>query len=247
MACLRCNATSTIRAHLIPQVFAREVRDQATDHAVVFKNGKIRPTKNGLFDDHLLCSKCDGHLGKYEQFAFDALKFLRASTVNSLGSAIEVDGLDTDKMLRFACGLVWKYASTRTDLGRINIGPYQKKVTGDIAFANAPIPPSVDAHFVRPHTGDAEAYSYRAPMPEQKWGVNFVRFWLGGCLFRLKLDKKPNPKEWPESHWLRNRTSFLVETLPLDLIEEGRMTISMRHENAKLARFLKRVSRASAQ
>jgi hypothetical protein len=242
MACLRCGVPTTIKAHLIPQSFAKEVRDQATDHALVSGDGSFRATKNGLFDHHLLCSICDGHLGEHEKFAFHSLQSIRAATATSFNRTIEVDGFDTDRMLRFLCGLVWKYASTKRELGRIEVGKYQP-LLAEIAFAGAPIPPSIDAFFMRAFTADADVYSYRAPMPQKVSGVNFIRIWLGGCLFFLKLDKRPNPSEPTERHWLRSRSRFLFSTPPLERIEEGRMTINMKWENAPLAAFLRKVSK----
>ena len=241
MPCLRCGTIPTIRAHLIPQAFAKEVRDGDQDHAFVRPNGKFRPTKNGLFDHDLLCAPCDGQLGSLENYAFQSLQRLRSATTASFNRTIEVDGLDTDKLLRFLAGLVWKYASTRRDLGRVDIGPY-RTILEDVAFSNAPIPPSVDAFIMRAYTGDEEVYNYRAPLPQRVEGKNFVRCWLGGCLFFLKLDKRPNPLNPPERHWLRNRASFLFYTPPLGWIEEGRMTVGLRQDNPALDAFLRKAA-----
>lgn len=241
MSCLWCGAEPTIKAHLIPQAFAKEVRDGDRDHALVRSDGQFRPTKNGLFDFHLLCAQCDGHLGNHERYAFQSLQRLRNATVTICNRTIEVDGLDTNQLLRFMAGLVWKYASTKRELGQLDIGSY-RSILADIAFTNAPVPPSVDAFFIRAFTGSDEVYSYRAPLRQKIDGANFVRFSLGGCLFFLKIDKRPNPLNPPERHWLRSQDSFLVYTPPLAWTEEGRMTIGLRRTNTALNEFLRKVA-----
>ena len=62
--CLACGATSTIRAHLIPQAFAREIRDGDQTFAMTKgMTAAFRPIQNGLFDDTILCRECDNRLG----------------------------------------------------------------------------------------------------------------------------------------------------------------------------------------
>jgi hypothetical protein len=144
--------------------------------------------------------------------------------------------------LRFCAGIVWKHASTRKDLGRIEIGRYRKTLKA-IAFHESEIPPKGNAFIVRLHSGDSDSYFYRAPFPSRHDGVNFIRFSLGGVVIFLKLDKRPNPPSPPAEFWIRGRRSFRATAAPFTTFEEGRMALGLRQENPALNNFLNKAHR----
>jgi len=241
-ACLNCGASSTIRAHLIPQAFVREVRGRDTDHAVVQGASlKYRSSKNGLFDDHLLCAGCDGRLGAHENYVLGLLTDLRGKTTSRTNNLFEAP-VDGNRFLKFATGIAWKYASTSRERGKIEVGPYADLIR-DISLNDAVIPSSVDAFVCRLHSGDGKVYIYRAPKLDKQFGVNFVRFAVGGFVIFLKLDKRPNPPSLPASNWLRGASIFSFPVLPMTNFEEGKFALTARRQNPKLDTFLNRVSR----
>tara|TARA_R110000868_G_scaffold7112_3_gene38872 strand:+ start:5485 stop:6225 length:741 start_codon:yes stop_codon:yes gene_type:complete len=241
--CLNCGGGPTIRAHLIPQSFVREVKGRDTDHAFVQSDGqKYTSSKNGLFDDYLLCAECDGRLGAHENYVLGLLSGLRGKTTALKTNHLFEAHVDGNRFLRFATGIAWKYASTARERGRIEVGPYANLLR-DISLNRAVIPSSVDAFVCRLHSGDGEVYIYRAPKLDKQLGVNFVRFSVGGFVIFLKLDKRPNPQAQPASNWVRGASSFSFPVLPMTAFEEGRFALTARRQNPKLDAFLNRVSR----
>jgi hypothetical protein len=244
VTCLVCGGSPTIKAHLIPQAFTREVRGNDTDLANVTRSGNFRPAKNGFFDTRLLCKACDGQLGGNEKFAVESLQRLRELTPSIVNANFDVVDFDTERFLRFCAGIIWKYASTRKHLGRLEIGPYLDTLKA-IAFYGYAIPPEVDAFIVRLHSGDNESYFYGAPLSSRHGGVNFVRFSVGGVIIFLKLDKRPSPSPPPAEFWLRGRRSFCVTAAPFDAFEEGKMALSLRSKNPALDNFLRNAHRST--
>ena len=114
MPCTNCGAQRTIKAHLIPQTFVKEIRGE--DKAIAMTNGNLthfEPTQNGRYDDAILCALCDNALGKHENYACQKLTALRQQSITIIDRTVMVDGLDGERMLHFAMGIVWKYTLTR--------------------------------------------------------------------------------------------------------------------------------------
>ena len=77
MACIRCGNPKTIKAHLIPQVFCKEVRLGNSFATMVKDSGEFSLTQSGVFDKNILCEDCDGELGKNEKYAAEVFRLIR--------------------------------------------------------------------------------------------------------------------------------------------------------------------------
>lgn len=241
MACANCGTERTIKAHLIPQAFAREVRGEDTAHALTNGNlSSFQPSQNGRFDDTILCADCDNALGRDEKYAVETLARIRKAAPHIVDRTFEVEGIDGDRLLRFAMAIVWKYALTKPHYGRIAIGPYAERLRQSLYGSGSP-DIAVDAFMMKLHSGDDEPYFYRVPLLEKYHGMNFARFSVGGFIFLLKLDQRRPPSP-PKEAWLRGNTSIMIPAMRYDQITEGRMVLGARKDNERLDAFLERVS-----
>jgi hypothetical protein len=234
-SCLACGAKPTIRAHLIPQAFAREVREGDKNLALMIP--KFRLSQNGLFDDSILCQECDNRLGENEKYAFETFRYLRAATVSKLNTHIGVSPLSGDRLIRFAAGIGWKYCVTRPGYGRMNIGPYAD-VLKQAALGAGEIPPAIDMFMVRLKAIQFEERFFRAPKPDRQFGINFIRLTLGAFLMLLKIDKRPNPAISLPEIWMRGRNEVVFPVLPMTMFEEGRWAVEGWKHDRKLAKFV---------
>ena len=240
MACRNCGTYCTIRAHLIPQAFAREVRGEDKSHALTNRNiSSFQPSQNGRYDDAILCAGCDNILGKDEKYAFETLAAIRHSAPHIVGRAFMVEGINGDQLLRFAAGIVWKYAVTRAQYGRIDIGPYSQILQG-LLFNGSDNAGAVDAFLMKIHSGDDRAYFYRAPSPERYNGLNFVRFCVGGFIFLLKLDSR-KAADLPSLAWLRGSSDVLITAIAFNQVYEGRVVLEARRNNDRLDAYFQRL------
>lgn len=240
--CRNCGAEGTINAHLIPQAFIKEVRGGDTAIAMTNSNfSEFQPKQNGRYDDAILCQLCDNKLGNDENFALQSLAKLRRDTVNIVGRPFEVAGLDGDRLLRFALGILWKYTLTRPYNGRIDIGPYAD-VLRMALFSKEELAPAINAFLIKLHSGDDESYFYCAPIVRKYDGVNYARFFVGGFIFMVKLDQR-NPAHPPSEAWLRGNLNIVIMAMPFDSMSEGKMFLSARKTNKRLDAFLDRVKR----
>lgn len=223
MACRHCGSNETIRAHLIPEAFVMEVKvDRGEQHLIVHE-GVTRPqvSNTGHYDPDLLCARCDGILGRYEDYAVKLFRRLRAVRAD-LGTVVEMGPVDGDMVLRFAAGVAWKYAATQPQFGRIDIGPYAS-VLQDVAFENGPIPEALDVTVVRIVELDGDVYFYRAPVPARHGGINSVRFSVGSFVIYLKIDKRPKDRILPTECWLKGRRDGKFLIADAAYFDEGRI------------------------
>lgn len=241
MPCLNCGAEDTIKAHLIPQAFVKEVRGDDKGYALTNRDASsFQPTQNGRYDDAILCTACDNILGKDEKYAVETLAAIRRSGQHVVGRAFMVDGIEGDRLLRFAAGTVWKFALTKPHYGRIDVGPYAA-ILQALLYDRADSGGAVNAFLMKLHSGDDKSYFNRAPSLERYEGLNFVRFAVGGFIFLVKLDRRP-ATNLPAAAWLRGGTSILIPALAFNQIEEGRTVLSARQANGRLDAYLQRVS-----
>jgi hypothetical protein len=98
-----------------------------------------------------------------------------------------------DDILRFCCGVLWKYSIASEEKGRIDLGPYQD-VAQSVAFSEIDVPTTIDAVLIRLKRfhDDDDVFAYRAPKPDRQEGVNGYRMLVGGVFIFLKIDKQ-NP------------------------------------------------------
>lgn len=241
-SCLACGATPTIRAHLIPQAFAREARGSDKNLALMIPT--FRLSQNGLFDDSILCQECDNCLGENEKYAFETLRVLRDAGAHKLNTHVGITPVSGDRFIRFAAGISWKYCVTKPNYGRIKIGPYAD-ILKEVALGQRNVPPAVDMFMIQLKALQFEERFFRAPKPDRQFGTNFIRLTLGAFLMFLKIDNRPSPKISLPEIWMRGRTEIVFPVLPMNKFEEGCMVTEDWKGDKKLSEWIleKRIER----
>lgn len=220
MTCLICGATPTIKSHLIPKAFAREVQ-VGKAHALAKGSGGYDYTQSGIFEKNILCKNCDNSLGSLENIAVQTFRKIRQAAKDSPIGQYLLAGVSGDDILRFAAGILWKYSVCSEKNGRIDLGPY-RQVFKDIAFGKGPVPANVDALLFRlkTHEQDDGVFAYRTPKSDRQEGVNGYRMLVGGMFIFIKTDKQ-TPKS--QAHVLgsvRGKTDLPYVVLPAQKFEE---------------------------
>jgi hypothetical protein len=244
MPCLICGVSKTIDAHLIPRAFALEVTSKAGEKHAIAHPGQRRfhTTNTGAYDNSILCGGCDGLLGRHEGYVFNCLRQVRAQ-MTPAGQIVNAARICGNAFVKFAAGVCWKYCVTRPEYGRIDIGPYVK-ILADTAFECTAIPDSLDATAIQLQSGDGDVYFYRTPMPDRKDGVNVVRFCVGGFVFLLKIDKRPNPPSLPSECWLKGKSTASFAVAPAQLFEEWQLHAGIRAGDGVQAYFKRMLAKS---
>ena len=224
--CRICGERKTIRAHLIPQAFVKEIYfDSKSDekHMLIHPDKDFKRRSNtGRFDPALLCATCDGRLGVYENSAFKLLKRLRRVKVGKKAGSQSIVRPGTyefrikeeNEFIRFACGILWKYAALPDDdTSRIAIGDYPEKFR-KICFEGAEIPDDIDVFIERDSfsfgafSDPTDVYFYSMPSVGLQGHLPPMRmswFSLGGFIVYVRIDADISSDFVPKRCWLRGK------------------------------------------
>ncbi|MBY6111569.1 hypothetical protein KUV74_14305 [Halomonas sp. DP1Y21-3] len=241
MSCIRCNESKTIQAHLIPQVFCKEVQVGKGHATGVKEDGSFHFSQSGTFDKGILCADCDGLLGQLEEYASKILKYIRECSKGlNFGTKI-VEGVDKEKIARFCAGVLWKYSITQEQYGKINLYGFQDDVKR-IAYSEMDIPEWFDVAIfrLRTHAQDDGVFAYRAPFIDRKNRVRLYRFMVGGCLIFVKVHRKKMRDDVLAELWLGYENSFRFCIAPAQQFEEFKISKDLSFKSEKLSSFLDR-------
>lgn len=241
MSCVRCGNYKTIKAHLIPQVFCKEIQVGKAHAAGIRKNGRFFPTQSGTFDKDILCESCDGQLGVLEEYASKVLRSARRSCVGRTFGIKLIDEVEKEKIYRFCAAILWKYSITQKSYGRINLHGYQDDVQR-IAYGEIEIPDWFDVAMFRlqVHVFDDGAFAYRAPLVDKKDRVRLYRFMLGGFLFFVKVHRKRMRDPTLSKLWLSNPGAMRFVLIQAQFFEEFQLSRALAFTSEGLSEFLDR-------
>ena len=127
-ACLKCGSFPTIKAHIFPQAALKRIRSRGPDTKLIALDGyrsKIAKRQNGIFDPNILCSNCDGLLGKLDDWFLKLINDI--TSVAHSKCAYEPFLLDIDPKLatRFAISIVYRASlSSRIEFQHVQLGRF---------------------------------------------------------------------------------------------------------------------------
>lgn len=239
MPCIRCGNPKTIKAHLLPQVFCKEVKVGTSFATMVKESGDFSITQSGVFDKNILCNECDGKLGKNEKYAAEAFRLIRQKSVGHYNGLVLISNQDKERILRFAAGILWKYSITQKEHGRIDLFGFQDDVK-KIAYEEIEIPTWFDALLFRlkVHPNDDGVFAYRAPLPDKVDRVRIYRFMVGGILFFVKVHNKKMKNDQTLQYWLSQKDDLQYVIAPASLFEEYKTLKDLAFNSRPLSSFL---------
>jgi hypothetical protein len=239
MPCIRCGNPKTIKAHLLPQVFCKEVKVGTSFASMVNDSGSFSLTQSGVFDKNILCKECDGKLGKNEKYAAEAFRLIRQKSVGNYNGTALLANQDKEKILRFVAGILWKYSITQKEYGRIDLFGFQEDVKR-IAYEEIEIPTWFDALLFRLkiHPNDDGVFAYRAPLPDKLDRVRIYRFMVGGILFFVKVHNKKMRNDPTQQNWLSQEDDLQYVIAPANMFEEYKILKDIAFNSEPLSSYL---------
>lgn len=150
-------------------------------------------SKGGFFDDDILCAKCDNELGRLDTYAVEFCRQFEAKRQMVNDHMFLVDGVDTDKLVRFAVSVCWRYSiSTRPEAEKIKLGQFEGEFQ-EILFGGRSVisePALIIWANRSKHNMRKIAFP---PTMHRHLGLRHCSMILGGLSFILKIDRRPLP------------------------------------------------------
>lgn len=194
-----------VRAHILAQGLLRLI-DASTNkdgNLLVLHSGGNRPLKRpgGSYDRGILCSDCDGQLGKYDQIAIDLSKRKRLEIHPAYHDIYRIHDIDQRKLKLFSMSYAWRTSLTQLpEFQRFTLGPRHEEIIRKMLLDEDPGEHWKYATLVTKFSAEKheELFGKTVLFPSRNRlaGINTVDLYLPN-LYRiiLKVDQQRYPRE----------------------------------------------------
>lgn len=199
MPCLFCGNTTTCRAHIQPAALGKDItkRSRRQTPSLLAPN-QHRVQVGGLFDDNILCSDCDGKLGRFDDHAIVISRLLGTEheIIDHKSNRFTItysDEVNHHQLALFGAAVVWRASVSRVcrDLSGFTLGNNEAWIRDMIFGQSAEIPTALIARIVGGNTITHEAamtmLSY--PVKIKIRGVSLARFYVRGLMFLVQTTR----------------------------------------------------------
>jgi hypothetical protein len=180
----------------MPRGFARDIMGGRT-HNIQASLTNAKPTQHGVYDLNILCAKCDGVLGYYDDYAIEVCRRFKSDHVVQ-GDMFSVLNVDGDKLAKFVLAVLWRASiSSRPEFKKIALGPYED-LARDVLFGAKALSEIrafevIVSRFREIDNFDVEGV-YTSPSSVSNLGVNGWGFAVSGFRIVAKMDQRPWPR-----------------------------------------------------
>lgn len=194
-----CSCTELIDAHIIPRAFARDIMGDGANKRITSKSSGTAKQQLGEFDNGILCARCDGILGQYDDYAIEVCRNFVRDRVELGNGNFEVPNFDGDRFATFVLAVLWRASiSKRHSFAPVSLGPYETKAR-DVLFGVKPLSsfPQFELIVERYQstvTDPTKFYFHPVRQKFNKW--NSYGLGLGGFRMVAKVSNERLPEEF---------------------------------------------------
>jgi len=186
--CQLCEgAPASCKSHIIPRQFYKRIRGGAKHlfEAHVGEEIVKRFTQSGIWQQGILCPKCDEKLGIFDEYAYEILpENIDPNRIKHLGPgarAYDLGLIEVSKFRQFLVALVWRASRSTHDMFRfLKIGHHDGRFKDILTGKNMSSLGSVDCVFV-----------LLPPFPNTCGAASVIQFYLYPWKLLIRLDDPP--------------------------------------------------------
>jgi hypothetical protein len=188
---------------------------------------KVRPDQHGVYDREILCAKCDGQLGHYDDYAIKVCRTFDAKHREFDDGRFLLPDINGDKLAKFALAVLWGASiSTRLEFKRVDLGPYVD-VAKEVLFGEKPLKDftAYELMVLRFKSRHSGVIGFPARMTGARvtvWG-----FAAGGFRFMAKMDKRRWPDGLPNEMIVNGNNELHGYVVDQELSPEHRLIVKM--------------------
>lgn len=200
MTCRLCNENKRlIDAHIIPRAIYERVKDSRDSHLLVVqnKNGAFpKKSRIGFYDNSILCSACDGHIGKYDDYGTRFLSELErhgteVKAPDGRVVALKVMDFDYARLKLFFLSILWRASVSNLDhFSRVRLGRYEAILHQLIQSGDPGAPDDFPVFLTRFKGIDLRLTMMDPIYVRMDGGVRHWIFYLVECNAYIKVDRR---------------------------------------------------------
>lgn len=199
MRCRFCNQDKTlVRAHVIPEGFFRRLRDGEDPPRMLSNVENTYPKRSpiGVYDTEILCIDCETQFGNWDQYAQELLtnSLTPAKEIlhNNQIVGYEISDYNYEKLKLFFISLLWRASvSVQPFYEKVRLGQYEEIAKTHINNKDPGAPD--DFAITLAKFDHALGQTILDPHGEKWEGVKYYRFYFGGYVAYIKVDKRLAP------------------------------------------------------
>lgn len=199
MPCKVCGDPDTVRSHLMPRAF---VRDMLRDGPYVIEGSRLQTgsvyQQSGRSDDTILCNAHEAALGEADSYGIKfCRRHFRRATLRYEDMLWLVPNPRPDLLLKFACACIWRRAVSRSGPpADLDLGPYEVPLRSLLFESGCQFDPTLlisrqNVMLEGQPMDDLLAEPFRNP----NYGRRGWQFMVAGFIFVLKLDNRGRKQE----------------------------------------------------
>lgn len=202
--CKMCDGPGPlIKAHVIPESLYGPLL-QGNDPPLIFSSvDGVHPrrSRTGIYDRGILCGKCDGRIGVWDQYARDLL----AVPLKRFGEPSEllrqqnflIEPVDYSKLKLFFISLLWRAdRSTHDFFADVQLGPWEAQARHALQLGEA----GTEEHFAIAlvRYENRLAATVHNPRRARSLGITVYQFSFPYYEVLIKVDQQPFPENYEE-------------------------------------------------
>jgi len=199
MPCLSCGNTTTCKAHIQPAAIGKDItkRSGGKTPSLLAPN-QHRIQVGGLFDDNILCSKCDGKLGVFDDHAIAISRLLGTlhEVIDHRANRFTItysDRVNHQQLALFGAAVAWRASVSKIcrDLSGFTLGKNEAWFRDMIFRRNNEIPTVLIARIVggNPISHEAAMTMLSYPVKIKIRGISLARFYVRGMMFLIQTTR----------------------------------------------------------
>ncbi|MGD9637758.1 MAG: hypothetical protein AB7U85_01705 [Alphaproteobacteria bacterium] len=185
-----------IKAHIIPEKYFTKTKKLQK----IYSYDGDYPKKNriGVYDNEILCSDCDGKLGKYDEYSYEVLFNLEKFICERDKNGIKVKNIDSNKLKLFYLSIIWRaHISKRPEFKKIDLGEKYSKIIKN-SLLNNKLPEasffeiSIWKHYFENNKIEEDDIDimFFSPIKHKFEQTNCYIFLFGGYSHYIKIDNR---------------------------------------------------------
>jgi hypothetical protein len=168
---------------------------------LVTPEGAVKPnTQLGIFDKHILCAKCDGDLGKFDDYAVQVCRDYPTRAIEDRGKSLwAMPGVDGNTFAKFILAVLWRASiSQRPEVTGLKLGPFDDDAR-DVLFGLKPLAdlPAFELILARYDSDWIKSELFYSIPVHTRFG-RYGGYGFALCGFRVfaKFDSQRLPAQW---------------------------------------------------
>jgi len=171
------------------------LKDGSKRHNLELSLWRVTPTQLGIFDKNILCDRCDGLLGRLDDYLYDVIRQFDLSKCPRIEDIFVEQTVDCEQFCKGVLAILWRASiSNRYPYSKVSLGRYEL-IVRDILFGFLPLITFTELeiliqYYRSRHIGEKVRFFDTLPQHNKFGELDGYSFGLNGFRISIKIDER---------------------------------------------------------